>query len=404
MKIRKMKILVYCVILFIVVFSLSLLAFWIEHNSSLTLPKPTGTFAVGRENFHWIDSSRVDYLAPNPNTKRELNVWIWYPASKNDSSKLNDYLPTNWRNAIARHHGFFISNFLVHDLSKVYPNSFKNAHLPKNKLGFPVIILKSGIGMLATDYTTIAEDLASHGFIVVGSDAPYSTFIVVFNDGRIINKTPIGNPGDFGYTSEYQTKLLNNLLSVWISDTKFILSKLEELNSKDTTNQFFSQINLQSIGIVGHSFGGAVAAQICSEDPRFKAGIDIDGAPYGKVIHDGIEKPFMFLLADHTDETDSMSLQIKSNIKTICKSLPASHLLLTLKGANHFNFSDMAIVRERILFRLFGATGSIGNSRGLQVTSDCLKTYFNVHLKGYDDALLTKLIRENPEIMLEEQN
>jgi predicted dienelactone hydrolase len=33
--------------------------------------------------------------------------------------------------------------------------------------------MRAGGGGLTTDYTTLAEDLASHGYIVVGFDAPY---------------------------------------------------------------------------------------------------------------------------------------------------------------------------------------------------------------------------------------
>jgi len=43
-------------------------------------------------------------------------------------------------------------------------------------------------------YSTLAEDLASHGYVVVGFDAPYRTGVVVFPDGRVIRETPENNP------------------------------------------------------------------------------------------------------------------------------------------------------------------------------------------------------------------
>ena len=36
----------------------------------------------------------------------------------------------------------------------------------------PVLVFAPGLGLAASDYTTIAEDLASHGYIVVGFDDP----------------------------------------------------------------------------------------------------------------------------------------------------------------------------------------------------------------------------------------
>src|SRR6516164_8890922 len=56
-------------------------ALWVEHTRELTLPAPTGPFAVGREIFDWTDDQHVDSLAPVSGTKRELLVWIWYPAA-----------------------------------------------------------------------------------------------------------------------------------------------------------------------------------------------------------------------------------------------------------------------------------------------------------------------------------
>ena len=54
---------------------------WIEHASETSLPQPTGPFAVGRTVDDWVDEATVDLLAPVAGTKRELLVWVWYPAT-----------------------------------------------------------------------------------------------------------------------------------------------------------------------------------------------------------------------------------------------------------------------------------------------------------------------------------
>ena len=38
---------------------------------------------------------------------------------------------------------------------------------------------------MSSDYTSIAEDLASQGYVVVSMDAPYRTVITAFPDGRV---------------------------------------------------------------------------------------------------------------------------------------------------------------------------------------------------------------------------
>lgn len=55
------------------------------------------------------------------------------------------------------------------------------------------------------------------------------------------------------------------------------------------------RLDLAHLGIFGHSFGGAAAAQVCHMDARCKAGIDIDGDLFGDVVQTGLDKPFMVL-------------------------------------------------------------------------------------------------------------
>jgi len=58
----------------------ALAALWLEHRTEVTLPVPTGPYAVGRVTYVWTDAT-PDTLAPVPGTRRELMVWIWYPTS-----------------------------------------------------------------------------------------------------------------------------------------------------------------------------------------------------------------------------------------------------------------------------------------------------------------------------------
>src|SRR6266849_3632190 len=71
---------------------------WLERRTELTLPTPTGPFAVGRSLSDWVDDKTLDALAPVPGTKRELLVWIWYPAAAGQSlAVVDDYVPASVR-------------------------------------------------------------------------------------------------------------------------------------------------------------------------------------------------------------------------------------------------------------------------------------------------------------------
>jgi hypothetical protein len=49
----------------------------VEHRTEITLPTPTGHFAVSRAIYDWTDDAHSDTLAPVPRTNRQLLIWIW---------------------------------------------------------------------------------------------------------------------------------------------------------------------------------------------------------------------------------------------------------------------------------------------------------------------------------------
>src|SRR5258705_4772225 len=69
-----------------------LFSLWVEHRSAITLPAPTGAFAVGGAIYDWTGDANMDALAPVAGTKRELLVWIWDPAAAWQSAAMDQYL------------------------------------------------------------------------------------------------------------------------------------------------------------------------------------------------------------------------------------------------------------------------------------------------------------------------
>jgi predicted dienelactone hydrolase len=315
---------------------------WLEHSSSVELPKPTGPFAVGREVFDWVDSKTFDNLAPVAGTKRELLVWIWYPAATGQSAVVDDYLPEPMRAAITLQAGVLLSDFLTRDLSKVRGHSLRNADVSQQQQSYPVVIMRAGASLEVASYSSLAEDLASHGYIVVGVDAPYRTGIVSFPDGRIIKRLPQNNPeACLEKTGRERDRCVSRFLTAWNSDLVYVVDRLTELNTSGPSGKFMGRLDMTRVGIFGHSFGGAQATQFCSEDSRCKAAVDLDGAPHGSVIQTGIHRPFMFLLSDHSRESDPQTQQIKADIQSIYERIPVNERLYAwIRGANHFTFSD----------------------------------------------------------------
>src|SRR5205085_2374192 len=58
---------------------------------------------------------------------------------------------------------------------------------------YPVLIFEPGLGNISTQYTTLLEDLGSHGYIIFAITPTYSSDVVVFPDGRVADATSTGN-------------------------------------------------------------------------------------------------------------------------------------------------------------------------------------------------------------------
>jgi dienelactone hydrolase len=265
--------------------------------------------------------------------------------------------------------------------------------------------MRAGLAALTTEYTSLAEDLASHGYVVVGFDAPYRSFVVVFPDGTVITRAPQNNAELV--SGAQQEQLANKLVQAWTADMSFALDQLERLNTSDPSGRFLGRFDMRRVGAFGHSLGGATVLQFCHDDSRCKAGIDVDGAPLGSAVVDGVAQPFMFLLSDHRGESEDAGApeairQAKANIRSIYHRLPIdSRLEIEIRGANHFMFSDGAMLRSSLatsVMRALGITGLDGR-RQIAVTAHCISAFFDVYLKGAPASGLQNL-SDYPEIEL----
>lgn len=380
-----------------------LAALWVDHRRSTPLPAPSGSYRVGRATYIWRDETRINPYAPVAGTKQDLAIWIWYPAAATPSSKKSDYLPQYWIEALVHHEGFILGKLLSRDLERVETHSWTNAEVSSEQAMFPVVILRAGGGALSSDYTTLAEDLASQGYVVVSFDAPYRTVITAFPDGRVAIRAA-GGDFDRMLPSSTTQHLATQLMNAWTADLKFVLNELQELNVNDPTGRFKGRIDMQKVGVAGHSLGGATAAQFCHDDPRCTAGIDIDGMPFGNVIRDGLHQPFFFLMSDHSRESGSEPQMVEKNIESIYDQVPEGKRWgMTITGANHFTFSDQMFTKSPILMfflRRAGVMGPLEGRRGLAITTACVHTFFDIYLKGAPADEMNSLPALYPELKM----
>jgi predicted dienelactone hydrolase len=377
-----------------------LCALWLEHRTPISLPTPTGSFAVGRTTDFWT-SNAEDKTAPTAGIKRQLLVWIWYPTNPS-SATTADYMDPTQRAAIERYRGPINSHLLTRDHTKVLTHSFLNAALSTQQPTYPIIVMRSGASAEVINYSTLAEDLASHGYVVVAFDAPYRTSVVVLPNGQVVTRTPENNL-EAG-TVRDQVNRLNEVLFAWTADVGFALDKLQQLNASDPSGRFTGHLDLDRVGVFGHSFGGATAAQFCHDDARCKAGIDIDGNLFGTVASAEIHQPFLFLLSDHNSEKDPVALAILAKIQsTYDHQPPETRLRIEIRGANHYFFSDdSALLKSHIVLWMLRRLGlvHIEGPRQLEITTYSVHTFFDAYLKDKPISPLQAPSPQFPELRI----
>ena len=241
-----------------------------------------------------------------------------------------------------------------------------------------------GFEFFASPDVTLAEDLASHGYIVVGIDAPYRTRVFVTPDGRVIERSDENNPETVAPEQALE-HMLPRLVAEWVADIAFTLDQLEQLNISDPADRLTGKLDLTRVGVVGHSLGGAIAAQFCLNDARCKVGIDIDGLVMENATRSPSKAPFMFLMSDHSgdDKSDPSDRQIAFALDAAYQHLPSqTRAWLEIRGANHYNFSDGAVIKSHIVMSLLRMIGIVGidSRRQLAITAYCIQTFLGKFL------------------------
>ena len=194
-------------------------------------------------------------------------------------------------------------------------------------------------------------------------------------------------------------QVANKLLPMWTADASFVVDQLERMNQSDPSGKFTGKLDIAKLGIFGHSFGGATALQFCHDDSRCKAGLDIDGMPFGNVVQEATQ-PFLFLLSDHTKELSTTEgREVLADIHSVYGHLKGSRHVVMIRRANHFTFTDLMVTKSSYFIRAFLiVTRAPAALRGLAISRTYVHTFFDVYLKGAPAAELPKLRQAFPEV------
>jgi dienelactone hydrolase len=341
-----------------------------------SLPKPDGKYPLGTFTRRWV------YNNPKQGAvSRAVKVQFWYPAQTNVGRRAAYRNAETWTMKSAH-------------LELVKTHAIVNAPIAASQKSIPVILFSPAWNGKGNQNTIQCEMLASHGFAVVAVDHPVSPDI----------------PADFDMASEQKLPRYSIEAKRRAEDISFAIDQFTWSGQHDPHKLLISHFDLSRIGVFGHSFGGAVAAEACCMDSRVRAGINMDGLLFGDAAQTGIAQPFFFMSDDtpqptteelqNPDEPRRMRAQaIDKDMKRVQRSLTQyGGYYLSADGIAHNNYSDRILYSP--LRRLTGA-GSIGSKRSIEIVNRYTLAFFKESLKEEPQALLRQVPSEYPEVHFE---
>ncbi|MBU2670791.1 hydrolase [Actinoplanes bogorensis] len=335
----------------------------------LTLPAPTGHDRIGTVSLHLVDASRGDPWVP-AEKRRELMAQIWYPAATVDGYRRADWVTPGIAAKLAPPG----SGFTV-------PVTDGHIGAPAAPGRRPVVLFSPGLGMERTTATALVEDLASHGFVVVTIDHTHDANFVEFPDGRIATLAlPVP-------TDETQEKaMLAKALAVRVADTRFVLDTLTAIargRGPSVPRGLPRALDLNRVAMVGHSMGGATAAETMRVDRRVRAGLNLDGTFFGRVLDTGLDRPFLMLGAATGDDGTWTRMWTK---------LRGPRHWLELQNTRHLSFTDLQTLLPQMNTPAEQAEpliGTIDGDRSIAVQRPYVRAFLDRYLRHRPGTLLT---------------
>jgi len=336
-----------------------------------TLAEPSGKYAVGSQVFRWIDSARIEQITNDPFDKRNVIVQAWYPAQgdvKGSHSFYLDGLP-HLPPKVGP-----IPSFLLDHYDQIDTYAVVNATPLKAPRKWPVVLFLPGYGAARAFYTSLAVGLASHGYVVFCLDHPYEAAITQLANGKLATTIENFQPDD-----PDRLGFMKNRLDIRVADVQFVLNQLEKKNSSPTT--FFTSLDLNRIGITGHSLGGATAGAAMAHDSRLKAAVNIDGTLYGGLPKSRGYRPF--LVVESNKGGKGRFARYEAGNQLLFKQFGGGYRY-ELEDADHYSFTDVPLLLAPPARLLAGYLLSLGqvSTKTHTATVSLVDAFFDHTLRG----------------------
>lgn len=320
----------------------------------------TGVYEVEMSSAILVDKSRVESFETD-GSKREIPVHFYYPETENAGEN-----------------------------------------------SFPLVVFSHGAFGYYQSNTSTYMELASHGYVVISLDHPYHSFFTEDTDGQLVTVNPnfmqeVMYINQDGTTEEEIFERSSKWLEIRTADIAFVLDSVKSakdetdcrdewfIESEETKSkilEILAMADVDRIGVMGHSLGGAASVTVGRQRDDIDAVIDLDGTMLGEQLkfengsYQYYEEAYPIPLLsidseEHYLEGEKMAALYVNNV-VLENAVDSKHTYFV--GSEHMNFTDLPLFSPTLASLL--GTGTIDETECIKTMNEIVLQYFNYYLKG----------------------
>ncbi|KFK86942.1 acetylhydrolase [Streptomyces sp. JS01] len=356
--------------------------------AALTLPRPTGPYATGRDTLFLTDHERTDPWVPAAGA-RQLLVSLHYPARPGSGGDPAPYMPEAEARLMLAQRGLDDPEWpgLV-----AATRTFSRTDARPAPGRFPLVLLSPGFGTPRATLTGLAEELASRGHVVATADHPYESTGTELPDGRVLTCAACdevaAQPDDAA-----RRKVLAAVSAGRAADFSFLLDRL---TGPRPAWRHARTIDARRVGMAGHSIGGNAAASTMAADRRVDAGVNMDGTFFDPVAARGLGgRPFLMLGTDPDHAPGAGDTSWDEG----WARLDGFKRWLTVRDSGHFTFTDTPAIGEQL--GIVDPDAPLSAARSTTITRAYVTAFFDRSLRDRPARLLDGPTPAHPEVLFQ---
>ena len=302
-------------------------------QTTVRLPIPTGPHRVGTTTRYWADTTQPEPMTADTTDFRQFAASLFYPGWVEEDNVPRPYFPdlSAFRAAeqASRRASARGMDTLAQRFACVRTSTYTDVPLDPSGGPYPVLFISPGGDMSRHWYTAMAQELTSHGYVVVVMSHAHSG-MDMFPWGGLIRKHPYYREDDPVRNAELTQRMAE--------DVRFIFERIAALGSSGATSAFAGRLALDQVAIIGHSRGARAANLVCKTDNRFKACVRLDGLgpPIPPVL--GLTQPQMTLRRPWNKPHRTAALR-----RLLTSGTHVAYDVV-IRNVSHFSFSDLTLV------------------------------------------------------------